>query len=243
MFLWLVSAVCCFGDSRFGVSSSLAFVPASGQVTIRGGAAAFLPGKKQQTTTQLATETQVPPPEKKTRFQRYAERVFDESDVNHDGYVSFEEAYALVLKLYVNLNRQAPIPPPPRDKVYRQYKKADKSRNDQLDKEEFSQLVKVVAKRALWRVSAVKICRIVGAPVLAELVIRTFAGKEWLPKLAKLIVPNSVHDTIIPVLTSTAFWRPVLLIALVISMGKVVLNIVNFFLDICIPDHDADNIE
>jgi hypothetical protein len=166
--------------------------------------------------------------------------LFEDADVNLDGSISFGEAYELVLKMYVFLNREAPLPPPTRGKFFQLYSDADKTRNDRLNQEEFKGLAHTLARRALWRLVAHKLVTLVGAPVLAEYLVRTLAGKEWLPHLAYAIVPDRFKERVIPIITSTSFGRTVLVVLLVATLGNTVMNSVNSILDMSLPNEERD---
>jgi hypothetical protein len=161
------------------------------------------------------------------RFDRFAQKIFDNADTNKDGSVSFSEVYELILQLYVNINRQAPIPPPSRGKVLQLYLDADKSHDNRLSREEFGGIARAVGRRALSRLIAHKLVTLIGAPLLAEYLVRTFAAKEWVQRMAEAIVPNRFNERILPVITSKAFGRTVLNVLLVATLGNIVLSTVN----------------
>ena len=48
-----------------------------------------------------------------------------------------DELYELVLKMYINLNRQAPVPPPTRETVKDLYHQADADGSNSIDQKEF----------------------------------------------------------------------------------------------------------
>eukprot|EP00980_Cylindrotheca_fusiformis_P001410 scaffold345_cov134-Cylindrotheca_fusiformis.AAC.21 len=169
-------------------------------------------------------------PTPKSRFDRYIEKVFANADTNQDGTVKFDEVYELVLKIYVKLNRQAPIPAPSREFVMKVYRKSDKNKDNSLTREEFKNLVKTISRNAFFRVASFKLVKLVGAPLLAEYLISTFSGKEWLPKLAAAIIPSRYHEKVLPIITSQSFCRAVLLVLLVMFLGHIVLDIVDIFI-------------
>lgn len=193
--------------------------------------------KNQKTTTTTTTTSLF---QKKSRFDRFLEKLFDDSDTNKDGTVSFSETYELVLKMYVNINRQAPIPPPTRKKVLQLYLNADSSQNGRLDKEEFKGLAKTLGGRAASRLVAHKMVTLIGAPLLAEYLVRTLAGKDWLIRTAEFVIPNRFHEKALPVVCSKPFCRTVLMVLLVASLGNIVLSIVNWVMDMSLPEEDED---
>lgn len=172
--------------------------------------------------------------------ERIVNKIFDEADTNRDGSVSFREVYELVLKIYITINQQAPIPPPSKQRVLQLFLNADTTHNNKLNREEFKGLANILARRAISRVIAHKLVTLVGAPLLAAYFMNFFTGREWLPKLAAALVPNRYHDRILPVITSTAFCRTGLIIVLVSTLGNIVMNSVNLILDLSLGDADKD---
>jgi hypothetical protein len=169
-------------------------------------------------------------PVPKSRSERYIDKVFANADSNHDGSINFDEVYELVLKIYIQLNRQAPIPAPTRETVMQVYQKSDKNRDNSLTRDEFQTLVKTISQRAFYRVASFKLMKMVGAPLLTEYLIRTLSGKQWLLDLAGAIIPDRFHEKVMPVITSTAFCRAALLVLLLMFLGHIVLDIVDMFL-------------
>jgi len=172
--------------------------------------------------------------------QRLVDKIFDNADTNHDGTVNFSEVYELVLKFYIQINRQAPINPPSRKRVFQLFLNADTSRNRRLNREEFKGLANLLAKGAVVRVIAHKLVTLVGAPLLAESIIHTLTGTSILPEVVNFIVPNRYKAKILPIITSYAFCRTVLVIILVCTLGNVVLNCVNLILHFRLEDEDKD---
>jgi hypothetical protein len=169
-------------------------------------------------------------PVPKSRSERYIDKVFANADSNHDGSINFDEVYELVLKIYIQLNRQAPIPAPTRETVMQVYQKSDKNRDNSLNRDEFQTLVKTVSQSAFYRVASFQLVKMVGAPLLTEYLIRTLSGKQWLLDLAGAIIPDRFHEKVMPVITSTAFCRAALLVLLLMFLGHIVLDIVDMFL-------------
>jgi hypothetical protein len=233
LILLLAAAVPC---SALHVPSHPAFIPRGGALKINGQTSPLDVPPTATTASSLPEKTTA----KNSRLQKLAEKLFDENDENYDGQISFNEAYTLVLKLYVNLNRQAPIKPPTRQIVLQLFLDSDVSHDNSLNREEFAQLAGTVVRRALWKVTAHKLCKMVGAPLLTELFIRKLKGKDWLQNLAKAVVPARFHEKILPTLLSSSFWRPVLLITFVISLGNLVLSIVTWAEDKRLPDANED---
>ncbi|KAL3899250.1 MAG: hypothetical protein SGARI_006501 [Bacillariaceae sp.] len=176
----------------------------------------------------------------KSRIQRFVDKQFDNTDADHDGTISFQEAYEGVLKFYITLNRQAPIPPPSREKVLLLFKQADKTQNNKLDRVEYGKLLERTMRRAFIRLGVHKAVTILGAPLLAEFIVRKLAHrKEWLDRvLRKWIVPIKFQEKVIPVLVSSGFHRALWITILVATLGNFCLNIVNFVLDLSLTDPD-----
>lgn len=175
---------------------------------------------------------------KKSKFSQYVDKLFDEADTNKDEHVYFAEVYELVLKLYVHINRQAPIPPPSKEQVIILYLEADKTQNNRLTRQEFNDLAHVIGQRAMSRLLANRILTLIGAPLLAEYLVRSLSGKEWVLKLAKTIIPTKYQDQILPTLSSKAFCRTILIILLVETLGDVVLSIVDWVLNKSLPNEN-----
>lgn len=176
----------------------------------------------------------------KSSFERYIDKIFEDADHNQDGTINFSEVYELVLKFYVNLNRQAPVPPPSRETVMRVYKKSDKNRDKSLTRDEFEILVKTVSKRAFLRVGSFKVVKMLGAPLLAEYLIRTFAGKKWVSKVATTLIPERYREKVLPIISSKAFCRGALLVLLVSFLGNFTLGAVDMILAMKLEADEKD---
>lgn len=192
--------------------------------------------------------TTVMPYMQKSRFSQYVDELFEHADTNKDGHVYFAEVYELVLKLYIYINRQAPIPPPSKEEVIILYLEADKTQNNRLTKEEFSDLAHAVGmffikfieksikcttkgQRAMSRLLANRVLTLIGAPLLAEAIVRALSNKDWMLNMAKFIIPNKYRDYLLPTITSKAFCRTILIIFLVESLGDIILHIVDWAFD------------
>jgi EF hand len=172
--------------------------------------------------------------------QKMLDKIFDGADTNHDGSVNFSEVYELVLKFYISINRQAPIPPPSKKRILQLFLNADTSHNNRLSREEFQGLANLLAGGAVARVTAHKLVTLFGAPLLAESLMRTFTGTGILPRVAHVLVPDRYKAKILPTITSHAFCRTVLVIVLVSTLGNVVLTFVNWVLNLRLGDEDKD---
>lgn len=171
-----------------------------------------------------------------SRFDRIFDKVFNDADLNKDGTVNFNEVYELVLQVYIKLNRSAPIPPPSREIVMKIYRKSDKNSDNRLTREEFKSLANTFTGRVLTRLTGYKLVTLVGAPLLAEYMIRNLTGNEWLESLPAMIIPTQYEEKVLPVVTSKAFWRTVLMVLFVATLGNIVLSIVDLILEITLRD-------
>jgi hypothetical protein len=194
----------------------------------RGGAAS--PVGKTTTSTTTIRRRHI-----RRGIDRLIDRVFDETDTNHDHTISFQEAYESVLKLYIQLNRQAPVPPPKRDIVLKLYNRADKCHNHRLNREEFQSLARMVTRRAVIRLVAHKAVTLLGAPLLAEWIVRSITGPDIAPRweaTIRWVCPPPFLDQVLPVVTSITFLRAVWVVLLVATLGNLCLNAVNVILEL-----------
>jgi hypothetical protein len=175
-----------------------------------------------------------------SRFDRMVNKIFDDADSNKDGSISFAECYELVLNLYININRQAPIPPPSRRTVHQLFIKEDISRDQRLQREEFKKLARVLGSRAATRLAAHKVVTLIGAPLLAAYVVRRLTGKEWLPAFAAWVVPDSLEEKVLPVITSKNFCRTVLIVIFVSTLGNFIFRNINWILDKSLPKDELE---
>lgn len=176
----------------------------------------------------------------RSSIDRFVDKLFDETDSNNDGTVSFEEAYVGCLLLYVQLNRSAPIPPPNREKFRRIFSQAvgnnKSNKSNALEKEEYGNMLKQIVGRAVLRVSSHKIVTLVGAPLLAEMIVRSLASrKDGFEALLRSIIPSQFQDATIPTLMSSTFHRGLWMIILVTTLGNICLGAVTFLLDLSLP--------
>jgi len=176
-------------------------------------------------------------------MDNFVDKLFEETDTNEDGMVSFEEAYVGCLLLYVRLNRRAPIPPPSREKFRRIFLKATgrcHKLNELnlllLDKEEYGEILKRIVGRAMLRLTSHKVVTLIGAPLLAEMMVRSLAAhQEGFEQLMRFVVPDNWHENIMPILTSKAFHRGFWMVVLVVTLGNTCLAAVTFLLDLGLP--------
>jgi len=177
----------------------------------------------------------------RSSIDRFVDKLFQETDSNNDGMVSFEEAYVAVLILYVQLNRSAPIPPPDRAKFRRIFTQAagrnKSAKPNMLGMEEYGEILKTIVARAALRLTSHKAATVVGAPLLTEFIVRSLASrKEGLEAILRSVVPSQFHDTTIPTLTSRTFHRGLWMVILVLTLGNICVRTATFLLDRSLPN-------
>eukprot|EP00243_Klebsormidium_subtile_P003691 TRINITY_DN1727_c0_g1_i1.p1 TRINITY_DN1727_c0_g1~~TRINITY_DN1727_c0_g1_i1.p1 ORF type:complete len:163 (+),score=30.44 TRINITY_DN1727_c0_g1_i1:144-632(+) len=129
------------------------------------------------------------------KLKEMADRVFYETaDANRDGKLDIMELYVAVLLFYNDLNKKLPGPhndPPSRQKVAEMMKKFDFNEDGQLDREEFTQFLKLFTKHVASRVGQQLLILCVLTPLVALAVKR---GTHKVPYVGKVveIVPDSV---------------------------------------------------
>ena len=116
-----------------------------------------------------APAAQVLPCMKLPGFEGMVSGIFDDADTNNDGKVDISEAYILILKLYININRQAPIAPPSRATADLLFRTSDNDDSGKLSKQEFTELASKLFGRAGLRVASYKIITVLVAPLLGAL--------------------------------------------------------------------------
>lgn len=153
--------------------------------------------------------------------------------------VSLDEAYVGCLLLYVQLNRQAPIPPPNRRKFLRIYLQGTNKKSNELNllnKEEYGDILKLIVGRAVLRLTSHKIVTLIGAPLLTEKIVRSMnSRKDGLQAILRYIVPMKFQDSVIPTVTSKTFLRGFWMVILVMTLGNVCLSAVTLLLDASLP--------
>eukprot|EP00978_Attheya_sp_CCMP212_P018296 scaffold49887_cov48-Attheya_sp.AAC.3 len=162
-----------------------------------------------------------------SRLEKFVDRLFDGADTNHDGKVSMEESYTLVLKMYIRVNQQAPIPPPTKETVQALFKRADQNRSGSLDRTEFTRLMLVLHSRATVRLILVKFSQVFVAPLLAFHCVQWMAGSKWLVTHLAPQIPSKYAD----LLLNRNLWTTVFTVLFVSTLGNIVLSIANYILD------------
>ena len=160
-------------------------------------------------------------------YDKFLDNLFDSADTNHDGSVSKDEIFELVLYMYIKINTQAPVPPPTRAKVNKMFSKADITHNNRLSRAEFKKLMKLLIKRALPRFLFAKIMKMIVAPILALTTVNKLTGNvDMLVDIAEKF-PRGVAN----ILENSDVWKVALTVFFIITGVKVVLGIVDTILD------------
>jgi hypothetical protein len=135
----------------------------------------------------------------------------------------------MLLKFYIELNRQAPIPAPDRGKVKELYREYDLNHNRKISRDEFTALANLAAARAAARVVAFKSFTLVVAPVTAHAVLQ-YVQKHHGQTLSAW-ANESLPERMLPVVTNPDVWKTALIVLFVSQLGKTVLSTVDWFLD------------
>lgn len=143
-----------------------------------------------------------------------------------DGVISVDEIYELVLKMYIQLNRQAPVPPPTRETVKLLFRKADIDGSNTLDRSEFRKLMGMIYSRAAVRIVIAKISKVVLAPLLALQAVGSVSSSAWWRANIIQRIPERYG-----LLLNPNLWRTVLTVFFVITLGRAILAVLNLFLD------------
>ena len=172
---------------------------------------------------------------KRLSWDRQLTEVFYEADFNRDGCVTFDECYERLLRFYIKLNQQAPIPPPDRHTVLQMYKNADLNHNQRLNLSEFKQLAQALIGRAYTRLLVHKLVTVLIGPYLATTLVHIVATEpvlEPLRKEASVLISEQLRlpSSLASALQSTHFWKTIFLIFTVSQLGNIVLNFVNYLL-------------
>lgn len=167
-------------------------------------------------------------------MDQFHQQLFEDADINGDGFVSIPEAYEFVLQMYISLNRHAPVMPPSRDKVAELFLDFDSNRQDRgLNQSEFIQLVQHFSQRAVSTVAASRWVTVVGAPLLTEGVLRVMM---LLHEKSSTMATMKMIQTILPqFVTSITFLRSILLVFFATTLADIVLATVNWILDLTTP--------
>ena len=159
-------------------------------------------------------------------LQKYMNKLFEEADTNQDGSISEDEAYDLVLRLYIKVNQRVSIAPPSRADINNlfQNSRIDIDGNSRIQRDEFDRLVAALVSRISTRVAAHRFLTFVAAPTLAPTLVHFFpeSGKHF---LSQAIMDSQFLMQVLPdaVLHET-FWSTALTVCMVSTLGNTVLE-------------------
>ena len=108
-------------------------------------------------------------------FETAANKIFDAADSNEDGSIDSEETYELVLKLYCQVNRRAPIKPPTKEAVNVLFSQVDVDANGGLTRQEFGRFCRLLIGRAAVRIAGFNVVRFGVAPLAAAAIASNYA--------------------------------------------------------------------
>lgn len=108
------------------------------------------------------------------QYNRLISYLYNQTDINKDGSLTFDDCYERILYFYVHLNRRAAVEPPTRASMADLYRAAGWNPDTKrLNQEEFSQLAHTLLSRAGARFFVYKVLAILVAPHLAAMVVDT----------------------------------------------------------------------
>lgn len=176
-----------------------------------------------------------------SKFDQMIHELFESAETkNRDGTITLEECYTLVLRIYIQWNQKAPTPPPSRAAIRNIYRSYDWNHR-RLYRQEFTQLARILQRRALVRSLSHQISTVVLAPLLAQATVQQLKQKlPRLPSLAKAVVPPPLHARCLPILTSEQFGTTVLVTFFVSTLGDVVVRTVNLALQLALPQEEKE---
>ena len=158
----------------------------------------------------------------------YVTKLFNEADSNHDGAISPDEVYDLVLKFYVKVNRQAPVPAPSRERVMTLFNNADVTHSGKLDIHEFRRLVRTLYARVSSRIVAFKVVKILFAPILAIRLVDMLKGTPIVIGLFDKVIHETTPGWIGEVVAKETVWSSVFTLLCVIGLGNTALSVIDF---------------
>lgn len=152
---------------------------------------------------------------KKTRFDNLIRIVVKEHvDANKDGKISFDECYALIMRLYALMNQQVPIKPPSQEKLRRLF-----GGQEYTSVAEFQKIAATLASRAGVRYVAHQLVSCVVAPVVALKSV-DLVGES---KALQSATPDAIQSK--PILTA------VFMVTAVKQFGNWFLKFIDWLLD------------
>ena len=169
---------------------------------------------------------------RKRYLRKIADRVFDDTDVQGAGVLDPTEVYAMVLKVYVSLNRWAIVEPPSRQMIDEAFSVADINRDGQLDRREFTRLASALSKNSLQRVLAVFAINWILGPILATLLCARLSRVAWVTEAATWLancLPLSAQ--LRASVCTIAFARTCAILLFVQSLGNAVVCTIDVWID------------
>jgi hypothetical protein len=171
---------------------------------------------------------------KSNRFDRIVQTIFDDADANKDGRISFDECYELVLKLYINLNRQGS------DSATNSWTRFSSYlprmmwiTTTKFPRHEFQSLSQILVGQAATRLVAHKVVTLLCAPLLAEWVVRHLQHQSMVAFSGPVVGTGSNRT---PSIACHHFQglrgRTVVIIAFVATLGNIIIDMVNRIVDL-----------
>ena len=143
--------------------------------------------------------------------------------------------------MYININRQAMVPPPTRETVTALFRNADKDRSNLLDRDQFRHIMLIIYSRATARVIIAKISKVVLAPLLAVQTVRmaSCSGCWWEEHVVSRVPADKCGFLLDP-----NFWRTALTVFFVITLSNVVVGAATVVLDgLCGVDQRKEELD
>ncbi len=154
------------------------------------------------------------------KVYKYTDALFDKFDENSDGVLSFNEVYEIMLLVSIQVNRQAPIPPPTKKVAKLLFEMSDVDKSGKLSKEELKKIVLLAMPRTTARLAAHKILSFLVAPMLAVKTVNRLDGNVWLMELGEKWVPENFKHIVL----TKDFWKLTLTVSLVSALGSSVIK-------------------
>lgn len=121
-------------------------------------------------------------------LRRLSDRMYDETIAPGAAGAELAECYAMILRIYINLNRWASVDPPSRELIECTFADADVNQDGILERGEFRRLVKVVATRGVARVVAYYLVNAAVGPLLALLLAaRLTKMRAWAKATSSIV--------------------------------------------------------
>jgi hypothetical protein len=207
---------------QFGIAGSHQPSTIHKKLAYRGGATG---GASQTVTAKKPDVTTCNPFLQKV--YKLTDNMFDEFDSNSDGVLSFDEVYEIMLRVSIQVNRQAPIPPPTRATAKLLFDMSDVDNSGKLSKDELKKIMSLAMPRTTARLVGHKLVTLVLAPYLAVKTVNALSGKVWLKDLGEKLVPERFQSFVL----TKDFWKLTLAVGFVSVLGNLVLQGVTWLYD------------